>query len=276
MSDVIEFAKILRRRISVHPGMLSALDHAIEEFSRGRSHAESGDTVTPAAADNTAALSTTLDELRQIANTRFVHYKDVGLPDECCDGCRHEAGAKSDYINALEAALAAAQADLQRVGKDASQWRSQADELQAEVERLKEYIAKANNSTFGSYGFFTEPDLAAGIEEIKAHQRKNWQRAEAAERERDEQRSMAGALFNEVERLRAMIVPGDAAAHEELLANLEQRAEAAEATLARLREPLTDEECGSLFMAYVQAPHDPGSTMRAVVREFLRLRGVES
>ena len=79
---------------------------------------------------------------------------------------------------------------------------------------------------------------------------------EAAEQQRDAWRG----LFSRAEQFRV----------EEA-----RRAIKLEATLDKLLEPLTDEECQALAEAWDGELHDGFADVVAVVREFLRLRGVE-
>lgn len=180
------------------------------------------------------------------------------------------------------------------------------DELREEYA----YMGQGSNSSAGRLIAALESALAASQAEVE-RLKDGWH----------EQITESDNLRKEVERLRAMIVPGDAAAHEELLANLEEsvrrankvaadacvrsgenlrraeaaerernkllaelsepvrnvltRESAAESTLARLREPLTDEECAELSSVWVDGRNTWRDSFRAVVREFLRLRGVQ-
>lgn len=75
--------------------------------------------------------------------------------------------------------------------------------IAAERDEARLLVTEANNSLYGSQGYFHSLNggpfdkyhLASGIEKAKAYGREQWRKAEAAERERDE-------LKAEVKRLR--------------------------------------------------------------------------
>lgn len=237
MSDVIEFAKILQRKIQGQVGpnrslVEIALDAAIVEYesTRGREHADEpsriAGTVTPADAVTPTAKAgvagshpapSTLDELR----ASYWNHR-AGVPPE--------TGRDSLGFADADALIAA---------------------LEAENARLRRLMVHCENCG---------ADYAAtGIE---AGCPCAWrERAEAAERERDEailatQRERSGRLEAEA---RARDLEKERAEYYGNACHNGNVALAAEAKFARLREPLTDEECGQIWLGCPRVPeHQAG------------------
>lgn len=233
------------------------------------------------------APSPSLDELREAhINARNARQRlRTALTSEQVDdgfslAVAREAIAVERRMGALTKALAASQAEVAQLRDKAIRFdldvagieRREAEavelvDLRAEVERLRNDVSRANRVA-------ADAAIRSGG---------NLQRAEAAERE--------------VARLRDIIDPGDAAAYEECAANMQARLVAAEAQLAKLREPLTNEECATNLAGYARSvylragceceaepeyawPSPEGlatwtGVVRAVIAKFFELREVK-
>lgn len=88
------------------------------------------------------------------------------------------------------------------------------ERLEAERDETRLLVSEANNSLYGSQGYFHSLNggafdryhLATGIESLKASSRAEWRRAEAAEAQRDQ---LAEALRGMVARFELYAGPND-------------------------------------------------------------------